>query len=156
MSRFVSIIVVCLAVPAVAKPWNGIEPGVSTAADVAFKFGNPSKKVPGKESEIWVFAKATAIQGTVQAQFRFDAVKNVVQRIDVYPEPILKVADIEKAYGPVCTTASTAGCYVRKETPKKAPYFVYASLGLAIFFKADGLTVLSFVFLPNAAVAPVP
>ncbi|MFO0600052.1 MAG: hypothetical protein U0228_32380 [Myxococcaceae bacterium] len=136
---------------ALAKPWQGITPGGSSGIDVVGKFGEPSKKIDAKGLEVLIYTGEKAIKGTVQAQFKCDPTTKEVQRIDVYPAPVLDVAAIEKGYGPGCETNKAAEpCYWKKETPQKRPYFLYAKLGLAVFFKEDN-TVQSFTFLPPAA-----
>jgi len=156
MSR-VLFIALLIPLSALAKPWNGIVPGDSGALDVVGKFGEPSKRLKSKGLEVLVYTRETAIKGTVQAQFKVDAQTQVVERIDVYPEPILDAAAIEKSYGGECAPkAPKEPCYYRKEAEAKdggaggkRPYFLYLKLGLAIFFKDDGKTVQSFAFLPE-------
>lgn len=148
MSRLTLLLALLPAV-ALAKPWQGITPGVSSAFDVAGKFGEPNKKLESKGFEVMLYAGPQAIKGTVQAQFKIDPQTKEVKRIDVYPEPILDVAAIETSYGKDCaTTAAAEPCYWKKETAQKHVYFLYVKLGLAIFFKDDGRTVQSFSFLP--------
>jgi len=116
---------------------------------VAGKFGEPTKKLNARGQEVLIYTGAQAIKGTVQAQFKCDPQTKQVDRIDVYPEPILDVDAIEKSYGKSCTeTQSVEPCYFKKESAQKHTYFLYVKLGLAIFFKDDGQTVLSFAFLP--------
>jgi len=133
-----------------AKPWQGIIPaGGSSEIDVIGKFGEPTRKLVARGQEVLIFSGAQAIKGTVQAQFKCDPTTKEVQRIDVYPEPLIDLAAIEKSYGKSCeATAGVEPCYWRKETPQKHPYLLYPKLGLAIFFKEDDKTVLSFAFLP--------
>ena len=119
---------------ALAKPWNGIEPTVTTKDAVVKKFGEPSKVSNVAGHEVITYSAFTAIKGTVQAQFRI--------------EPIIDSEAIEKSYGAECEAGETDGCYVRRAQEKKPVYFLYARLGLAIFFKEDGKTVQSFAFLP--------
>jgi hypothetical protein len=138
-----------LATTALAKPWNGIAPGDSSAEDVTSRFGDPSKTLTAGGKETLVYSGREAIQGTVQAQFKLGP-EHVVERIDVYPAVVLRVEAIERAYGPACdATKSNEPCFVRKETPQKHPYYVYSKLGLAVFFKDDGKTVQSLSFLPG-------
>src|SRR5581483_8305049 len=92
-----------LAALTLCKPWQGIAPGVSTRNDVIQKFGKPTKTVPSGSLDIVAYQKANPIKGTTQAQFKVDQKTNIVQRIDVFPEPKLTLKDIEKAYGPECT-----------------------------------------------------
>lgn len=142
------LVVVCGGVPASAKPWQGITPGVSNNLDVIGKFGDPSKTLNDKGQITLVYSQAAAIKGSLQAQFKLNANK-VVERIDVYPSVSLDVAAIEKAYGPRCTPETKTACYVEKRAPSKARYFVYSRLGLAVFFKDDGEGVKNLVFLPG-------
>jgi|APLak6261679142_1056127.scaffolds.fasta_scaffold00011_142 hypothetical protein len=151
MSRF-ALVLGLAPLMAFAKPWQGILPGGSSALDVIGKFGEPTKRVSKGATEVMLYSGLQGIKGTVQAQFKLDAVTKEVQRIDVYPEPVLDVAAIEASYGKSCeVTQAVEPCYWRKETAAHHAYFLYAKLGLAIFFKDDGKTVLSFAFLP-----PVP
>ena len=133
-----------------AKPWQGIVPGGgSSELDVIGKFGEPTRRLSARGQSVLVFSGAQAIKGTVQAQFKSDPATKEVQRIDVYPEPVIDREAIEKSYGRSCeATGGSEPCYWRKETAQKHPYFLYPKLGLAIFFKDDDKTVLSFAFLP--------
>ncbi len=141
-------VVLILSASAWAKPWNGIAPGTSARIDVVKKFGEPSKVTVIAGHEVLTYLKEKAIKGTVQAQFRIEKVSGVVDRIDVFPEPILDQDAIEKSYGAECATGESDGCYLRRPQDKKPPYFLYTRLGLAIFFREDGKTVQSFAFLP--------
>lgn len=135
---------------AAAKPWNGIEPGVSTRADVVAKFGEPSKVVTSGGSVLVAYLKDKAIRGTTQAQFRVDPKTGVVQRIDVFPAPRIDRAAIEQTYGPACAAGAVEmSCYLRKLTDDKRVYFLYPRLGLVIFFAPGGEVVQSFLFQPG-------
>lgn len=150
MSRL-AFALVLVSFSALAKPWQGVTPGPggTTCIDVVFKFGEPSKRTTAKGQEVLVYAGAQAIKGTVQAQFKCDPTTKAVARIDVYPEPVLLIDAIEESYGKSCeATKAVEPCYWRKETAQKHLYVLYAKLGLAIFFKPDAKTVLSFSFLP--------
>jgi hypothetical protein len=145
--RLLVLICALLASAAFAKPWNGIEPGVSSKDAVLKKFSDPSKVTTVSGREVLTYAGFKAIKGTVQAQFRIDPASGTVDRIDVFPEPIIDQEAIEKSYGLECAAGESDGCYVRRTQEKKPPYFLYSKLGLAIFFKEDK-TVQSFAFLP--------
>jgi hypothetical protein len=137
---------------AAAKPWNGIHPGASSTLDVVGKFGEPSRKVTEKGMEIWVYSGPKAITGTVQAQFKCDAATHVVQRIDVFPAPVISAEAVEQSYGPQCQPLKHLDpCYEPRQPAAGHRYFLYAKLGLAVFFKDDGKTVQSFAFLPQAS-----
>jgi hypothetical protein len=131
-----------------AKPWNGIDPGTSGRGDVVKKFGEPSKVTTVGRHEVLTYLKEKAIKGTVQSQFRVEKDSGVVDRIDVFPEPIIDQEAIEKNYGAQCAPGEKAGCYLLRTQDKRAAYFLYTQLGLAIFFREDGKTVQSFAFLP--------
>jgi len=146
--------------PAVqAKPWNGIEPGTSRRDEVVKKFGEPSKVVKNDARETLAYLGSKAIKGTTQAQFKLDA-NGVVERIDVFPGPVIDRDMVESNYGRACPTSGPApkdSCYVKKMTGDNFKmYFVYVKLGLAVFFKEDGKTVSSLVFTSMAPASPKP
>lgn len=148
MSRLAYVLVL-VSSAALARPWQGITPGASSELDVVGKLGEPTKRVAAKGQTVLLYSGLQAIKGTVQVQVKCDVASRSVQRIDVYPEPVITAPEIEASYGKACgATGAAEPCYWRKETAQKKPYFLYAKLGLAIFFKEDGNTVLSFAFLP--------
>jgi hypothetical protein len=155
LSRFVSPapVVLLISLSAVAKPWNGIIPSTSSEIDVVGKFGEPTKTLTTKDSpkRTLVYSGAKAIKGTKQAQFKLSAEK-VVERIDVFPAVALDVAAIEKSYGAACTAKGDSEkdpCFVPKRSPSNHLYYVYAKLGLAVFFKEDSKTVDLLAFIPG-------
>ena len=146
-------LVLALALPssAWAKPWQGIEPGVHTRQDVERKFGTPTKVIPKAEKELIAYMGKEVIKGTTQAQFTVDAKTKVVERIDVFPGPVIDKDTIEQSYGGACPPGQSkdavgGACYAKKVTDDFRMYFLYSKLGLAIFFNQDGKTVHSFVF----------
>ena len=149
--RILTVALALLASAAWGKPWNGIEPGVSTKADVVEKFGAPSKTVTRGDIEILAYMKDKAIRGTSQAQFKVDGKTGTVQRIDVFPKKAIPKEAVESTYGPACPEgpmpAST--CYLKKVTRDNKLYFLYPRLGLAVFFAEDSRTVSSLVFQPG-------
>lgn len=148
MSRFAFALALCPLL-AVARPWQGITPAGSSSADVIGKFGEPTKRLSANGLDVLVYSGLQAITGTVQAQFKCDPITKEVKRIDVYPGPVIDAAAIEESYGQGCEkTAGKEPCYWKRETAQKHVYFQYAKAGLAVFFKEDGKTVLSFAFLP--------
>ncbi len=134
------------------KPWNGITPGVSTREEVVRKFGEPSKVVTAAGRDVLAYQKGKLIKGTTQTQFRVDQKSNVVERIDVFPAPVLTLDEITTAYGPACTPQAPETpdrpCFLKRDEDKRS-YVVYVRLGLAVFFNADGKTVQTFAFLPE-------
>jgi hypothetical protein len=146
---------VALAPAALAKPWNGIEPGTTKKDEVVKKFGEPSKVVKADASkETLAYLGDKAIKGTTQAQFKVDAQTGTVERIDVFPGPVIDKDMVESSYGAACPTSPPMPkdpCYTKKITDNFKTYFVYVKLGLAVFFKEDNKTVSSFVFTPMTA-----
>ena len=108
---------------AFAKPWQGIIPGGgSSEIDVIGKFGEPSKKVTARGQSVLVYSGPQAIKGTVQAQFKCDPATKEVQRIDVYPEPVIDLAAIEKSYGKSCeATAARRALLLAQGDRAEAP-----------------------------------
>ena len=146
------IVFALLPLAAEAKPWNGIAPGQSTRADIVARFGEPSKTVTVAGREVLAYLKDKAIRGTTQAQFKLDPKTSVLERIDVFPSVPMQLKDIEASYGAECPRGKNdtveLPCYLKRDDDKKK-YVVYQRLGLAIFFKEDGVTVQSFTFLPE-------
>jgi hypothetical protein len=147
--RSLALALALVAGAASAKAWNGIEPGISKKEEILSKFGTPSKIVSAGDKEILAYYKERAIQGTSQAQFKVEAKSGIVERIDVFPGPVIDKDAIEGTYGVMCppgAPAPSSPCYVKKITDDFRVYFLYAKLGLAIFFNEDGKTVQSFIF----------
>ncbi|RYZ42802.1 MAG: hypothetical protein EOO71_06385 [Myxococcaceae bacterium] len=145
---------IAVSLPASAKPWQGIEPGSSKKEDIVKKFGEPSRTMSQDGKEILAYFAKEAIKGTTQAQFKVDPGTQMVERIDVFPAPVIEKDTIENSYGPACPAgaAPATPCYLRKLTDDFRTYFLYVKLGVAIFFNEDGKTVQSFVFTtPKAA-----
>ncbi len=160
MSRIVKLMVLVVLASwsraALAKPWNGLDPGVASVIDVIGKFGEPGKRVTLKGKDVLVYSGDRALKGAVQVQFKVDPKSQTVERIDLYPEPVITSAQIQKSYGEACAAhGPVEPCFYSRETPTKHRYFLYLKLGLAIFFKDDNETVKSFSFLP-AGSSPAP
>ncbi|MBZ4399953.1 hypothetical protein OWM54_02550 [Myxococcus sp. MISCRS1] len=152
MRTLIALAVVAVSLPAVAKPWQGVEPGVTKKDEVVKKFGEPSRTVSQDGKETIAYLGKEAIKGTSQAQFKVDA-GGVIERIDVFPGPIIDKETIETSYGPACPSGPvpSAPCYQRKLTDDFRTYFLYPKLGLAIFFNEDGKTVQSLTFTTQKA-----
>jgi hypothetical protein len=153
MRTLTLLAVLAFAVPAAAKPWQGIEPGVSKREEIVKKFGEPSRTVTQDGKEIIAYLGKEAIKGTTQAQFKVDPGSQLVERIDVFPGPVIDKETIENSYGPGCPSGAVPAspCYLRKLTDDFRTYFLYPKLGLAIFFNEDGKTVQSFTFTTQKA-----
>jgi hypothetical protein len=152
MRRALLLFVVCSSSLALAKPWNGIIPGKSKKADVIEKFGSPSKQVNVGGREVYAYLKEKAIKGTLQAQFKVDPGTALVDRIDVFPALDVTRKEVVESYGGECPTekpkADAPSCFFKRADAKRV-YYLYASLGLAVFFKEDSDLVQSMTFLPE-------
>jgi hypothetical protein len=157
MRRHFLILGLFLASPSLAKSWNGVEPGVTSRDELLKRFGEPSKTVTLDGKEVIAFLGQKAIKGTTQTQFRVDPKTGKVDRIDVFPGPVIEKDTVENNYGPACPAkgqAPATPCYIKRLTDDFRTYFLYPRLGLAVFFNEDGTTVQSFSFqIPKAATA---
>jgi hypothetical protein len=153
MKTIAIVAVLLAAAPAVAKPWQGIEPGQSKRDQVIQKFGEPSRIVTNEGKEIIAYLEQKAIKGTKQVQFKVDPGTQLVERIDVFPGPVIDKESVESTYGNACPAgkAPAAPCYQKKITDDFRTYLLYPKLGLAVFLNEDGKTVHSFIFTPQPA-----
>jgi hypothetical protein len=138
-----------------AKAWNGVEPGVTSGEEVVKRFGPPSKTLSVEGHQVLAYTGTSAIKGTAQAQFRVDPATGLVERIDVFPGPVVDRETVQSSYGPPCPPAgpaSNANCFLKKLTEDFRTYYYYPRLGLAVFFDEDGDKVQSFVFQPVKSV----
>ena len=154
MKTIAIVAVLLAAAPAVAKPWQGVEPGQTRREQVVQKFGEPSRVVTADGKEIIAYFDQRAIKGTKQVQFKVDPGTQLVERIDVFPGPVIDKESVESTYGNVCPSGKAAAsgpCYQKKLTDDFRTYMLYAKLGLAVFLNEDGKTVHSFIFTPQPA-----
>lgn len=154
MKTIAIVAVLLAAAPAVAKPWQGIEPGQSKRDQIIQKFGEPSRVVTNEGKEIIAYLEQKAIKGTKQVQFRVDPGTQLVERIDVFPGPVIDKESVESTYGNACPASGrqpAAPCYQKKITDDFRTYLLYPKLGLAVFLNEDGKTVHSFIFTPQPA-----
>ncbi|MFE8597506.1 hypothetical protein KYC5002_18535 [Archangium violaceum] len=152
--RTIAIVAVLLAAaPVVAKPWQGVEPGQTKKELLIQKFGEPSRTVTTEGKEIIAYFDQKAIKGTKQVQFKVDPGTQLVERIDVFPGPVIDKESVESTYGNACPAgkAPAGPCYQKKLTDDFRTYMLYAKLGLAVFLNEDGKTVHSFIFTPQPA-----
>jgi hypothetical protein len=149
--RTYPVLLVALLLPALthARSWNGVEPGVTSREEVVKRFGPPTKTLNVDGHQVLAYTGASAIKGTAQAQFRLDPTTGVVERIDVFPGPVVDRETVESSYGPPCPVSGAAGpgnCFQKRLTEEFRTYYFYPRLGLAVFFDEDGEKVQSFVF----------
>lgn len=140
------------AAAAAAKPWNGVNPGSSTKADVLKRFGEPTKKVTQDGKEVLAYIGEQAIKGTTQTQFTVGT-GGLVEQITVFPATAIDKPTVEESFGPACAAPGTAGpspatstCYVKKLTDDFRTYFWYKRAGFVVFFTEDGKSVYSLLY----------
>jgi hypothetical protein len=151
LARTLLLVLLLVAPVASARAWNGIEPGVTHRDEVVKRFGPPTKTLNVEGHPVLAYTGSGAIKGTAQAQFRLDPTTGLVERIDVFPGPVVDRDAVESNYGPPCpaTAAAASGaCFLKKLTEDFRTYYFYPRLGLAVFFDEDGDKVQSFVFQP--------
>ncbi|ATB40974.1 hypothetical protein CYFUS_006436 [Cystobacter fuscus] len=149
MKTLVCVAVLLAAAPAVAKPWQGIEPGQTKRDSIIQKFGEPSRVVTSEGKEVVAYFDDKAIKGTRQVQFTVDVGTQQVERISVFPGPVIDKESIESTYGPACPSSGkqpATPCYQKKLTDDFRTYLFYARQGLAVFLNEDGKTVQSLTF----------
>ncbi len=153
MRTLTLVAVLVTAVPAAAKPWQGIDPGSSKKEDILKKFGEPSRSVTANGKEVLGYFDKQAIPGTKQAQFQVDPGTQTVERIDVFPGPVIERETVESSYGPACPSgkAPATPCYLKRLSDEFRTIYVYPKLGLFVFFNEDGKTVHSISFTTPAA-----
>jgi hypothetical protein len=120
---------------AAAKPWQGVAPGTTTAAEVTARFGAPSTqgKLGGRSA--YVYKDDAAIGATRQAQF-FARDDGVVVEIVVFPSTHLDPESVEGSYGRPARKAFTDDL---------RPVWYYPALGVTVFFgKSGAVESLSF------------
>ena len=72
-----------LSASALAKPWNGIDPGVSHRDDVVKRFGQPSKTLTVAEGSL-AYTESAAIR-EARRPSSGSIGTGLVERIDVFP-----------------------------------------------------------------------
>jgi len=149
--RCASLILLALLLPTVAhaRAWNGVEPGVTSKDEVLKRFGPPSKTLSFEGHQVLAYNGTAAIKGTAEAQFRVDPASGLVERIDVFPGPVVDRETVESSYGPPCPAAgppASGNCFQKKLTEDFRTYYLYPRLGMAVFFDEEGDKVKSFVF----------
>jgi hypothetical protein len=146
-----ALLVALLPAVAAARPWQGLEVGKATKADVTAKLGEPSKVTEVKSREVWAFSGDRAPSGTLQAQFHFAPKLDVLERIVLFPKQQIERVTIEATYGAACTaTRGKPPCFVAKLSDDTHSYLVYSALGMTIFLSEDGSAVQSIVYAARA------
>jgi hypothetical protein len=99
MRLVLALALVLVAVPAAASEWGGIEPGITTVAQVRERFGEPSKqtrpKVEGYDTQQWVYEGEQAPGGITRMTVDFGMLEggaykpNLVRLLTLEPKPLV-------------------------------------------------------------------
>jgi hypothetical protein len=135
------------ALPAIgsAKPWQGVNPGTSTQAEVVEKFGEPTTRTKRGARSVLAYLGEQALPGTKQAQF-YVAEDGTVLEITVFLATQLEREAIEGTYG---------------KSPEKTftdaflPVWIYRPAGVTVYFGKDGF-VEAITFGPGVKSTPRP
>jgi hypothetical protein len=123
--------------PASARAWRGVAPGVASQADVIARFGEPTTRAKRGGRVVLAYHGDAAPEGTRQAQFHLDA-SGTVQEITVFLATPLDAETIQGTYG-----KPPRRTFV-EDTFRKV--WVYPAQGVTVFFDRDGAgEALSFV-----------
>ena len=132
---------------ALARPWHGLTPGVSTKNDVIKKFGSPTRELPmtvSYASGLVYQAKEAQEYGADEAQFFFDNAGKLTS-VFVFPAVQMKKDDIIKAFG---------SNFEERRTDDFRLYFQYKADGFVVFFDKDNETVYQLQYLPGTSPSP--
>jgi hypothetical protein len=136
-----------LAIPALAhaRAWKGVNPGVSTQAEVVEKFGEPTNRTKRTGKTVLAYYGEQALEGTRQAQFHVDA-GGVVTEITIFLTAQLDAETIEGTYGKPPQRSFV------EDTFQKV--WLYPQQGVTVYFSKEG-NVEALSFTPGAkGVAP--
>jgi len=121
---------------ALARAWKGINPGVSTQAEVVEKFGEPTTKTKRGGRTVLAYYGEQALEGTRQAQFHADA-QGVIVEITIFLTAQLDAESIEGTYG-----KPPQRTFV-EDTFQKV--WLYPTQGVTVYFNKEGnVEALSF------------
>ncbi len=143
-------LVLSLALPALAhaRAWKGVNPGVSTQAEVVEKFGEPSNRAKRGGRTVLAYYGEQALEGTKQAQFHVDA-QGVVVEITIFLTAQLDADTIEGTYGKPPQRSFV------EDTFQKV--WLYPQQGVTVYFGKEGnVEALTFTAGAKAGAAPRP
>lgn len=125
---------------ALARPWKGITPGTSAAAEVEKKFGEPTTRTKRGGHTVLAYYGDQALEGTKQAQFHVDD-GGLVQEITIFLSMPLDPETIEGTYG-----KPTQKTFV-EDTFQKV--WIFATQGVTVYWAKDGSGAEALSFGPG-------
>jgi hypothetical protein len=142
-SVLAALLALALPAAAAAKPWQGVEPGRSTADEVVTKLGEPTSRVKRGVRTVVAYKGDQALAGTREAQFHCRA-DGVVEEITVFLAVPLDADSIEGTYGKPQTKTFT-------DSFQKV--WLYPQKGVTVFFDKEGAVEAIAFSAPAAAKA---
>src|SRR6266540_3986294 len=126
-----ALLVAVALVPALAtaRAWKGINPGVTTQAEVIEKFGEPTTKTKRTGRTVLAYYGEQALEGTRQAQFHVDP-QGVILEITIFLTAQLDAESIEGTYG-----KPPQRTFV-EDTFQKV--WLYPQAGVTVYFNKEG------------------
>jgi len=140
------VFVAAAPLAAVARPWQGIRPGVTPVLDVVQKFGEPTTRTKRATRTVLAYYGEQALSGTRQAQFHADG-GGVVQEITIFLTAELDAASVEGTYG-----KPPQKTFV-EDTFQKV--WLYPQAGVTVYFTKEG-NVEALTFTAGKGKAPAP
>jgi hypothetical protein len=129
-----------------ARPWQGVQPGVTPLQDVVQKFGEPTTRTKRSARTVLAYYGEQSLPGTRQAQFHADA-NGVVQEITVFLTAELDADSVEGTYG-----KAPQKTFV-EDTFQKV--WLYPQSGVTVYFTKEG-NVEALTFTAGKGKSPAP
>ena len=139
-------LVLALALPSLAqaRAWKGVNPGVSSQAEVVEKFGEPTTRSKRTGKTVLAYYGDQALEGTRQAQFHADA-QGVIVEITIFLTAQLDAESIEGTYGKPPQRSFV------EDTFQKV--WLYPQQGVTVYFSKEG-SVEALTFTPGTKAQP--
>jgi hypothetical protein len=151
-SSAAAALLLALLLPALAeaKPWQGIEPGKSTADEVLARFGEPTTRKQRGARSVIAYKSDQALPGTKEAQFHCRA-DGVVEEITVFLAASLDAESVEGTFGKPQSKTFVEATFQK--------VWLYPSKGVTVYFdKESNVDVIAYTApaAPRAAAAAPP
>lgn len=132
-----------------ARPWKGIQPGITRSGEVVRTLGTPSQQVKnrGKCATLLNYQGRQKRRGTTQVNVCVGA-DDIVRQIDVFPARSLRKEDVPDYFG---------DDFQKRLTDDFFEYYHYRADGFIVFFDEGGDRVLSLRYTkPKPKMVPKP
>ncbi len=142
------LLALLLPAPALAKAWQGIEPGKSTGDEVVSRFGEPTTRKQRGARSVVAYKGDQALQGTKEVQFHCRA-DGVVEEITVFLAATLDAESVEGTFGKPQSKTFVEATFQK--------VWLYPGKGVTVYFdKESNVDVISYAApaAPKAAAGP--